>query len=221
MSFTLLDQVTTSRRLCCCEELRSKSHLGTPCLDAVASCVRWNRWLLELLNSQRPSAQRSLLRNLRLSLARPRWWLTTSEVCKCASICSLLVAVCTDELGLTLPMLPWHSMAAAHTPLPVISFDASSIPPLQRICSSHPKGLSKACAHSFFVTLASCRRAILHRGPLPPTCGFMTSARIAPPCFPRPRFELGLSSRVPQFSAKRVRPSCSTKSRFSRSCITV
>ena len=28
------------------------------------------------------------------------------------------------------------------------------------------------------------------------------------PCFPRPRFELGLSSRVPQVSAKRARLSC-------------
>ena len=37
----------------------------------------------------------------------------------------------------------------------------------------------------------------IKRGPLSSTCGFMMSARIASPCFPRPRFELGLSSRVP------------------------
>ena len=37
---------------------------------------------------------------------------TKSEVCKCAPTCSLLVAVSTDELGLTLLMLPWNSMAA-------------------------------------------------------------------------------------------------------------
>ena len=72
--------------------------------------------------------------------------------------------------------------------LTVISFGASlsrgSVP-------AFTKNLGKACAHSFFVTSASCgRRAILHRRPLPPTCGFMTSARIASPCFPRPKFEL-------------------------------
>ena len=48
----------------------------------------------------------------------------------------------------------------------------------------------------------------------PPTCGFMTSARIASSCVTRPRFELGHSSRAPQVSAKRVRLSCSLKSRF-------
>ena len=91
---------------------------------------------------------------------------------------------------------------------------------LQVICSCLPKNLSKACAHSFFVTFASSgRRAILHRGPLLPAGGFVRSARIASPCFPRPKFELGLSSRVPQESAKRVRLSCSIKSRFSQSCV--
>ena len=48
----------------------------------------------------------------------------------------------------------------------------------------------------------------------PPTCGFMTSARIASSCVTRPRFELGHSSRAPSVSAKRVRLSCSLKSRF-------
>ena len=47
------------------------------------------------------------------------------------------------------------------------------------------------------------------------------SARIASPCFPRPRFELGLSSRVPQVSAKRDRQSCSIKSRILCSSITM
>ena len=37
---------------------------------------------------------------------------TTSEVCMFAPTSSDLVAVSTDELGLTLPTLPWHSMAA-------------------------------------------------------------------------------------------------------------
>ena len=92
----------------------------------------------------------------------------------------------------------------AHFLLTVISFGASSIPPLQRICSCLPEDLGKACAHSFFLTFASRG----HRATLPPTCGFMISARIAS----RPRFELGLSSRAPQVSAKRVRLSCSLKS---------
>ena len=47
----------------------------------------------------------------------------------------------------------------------------------------------------------------------PSTFGFMTSARIASPCFTRPSFELGHSLRAPQASAKRVRLSCSLKSR--------
>ena len=55
-------------------------------------------------------------------------------------------------------------------------------------------------------TSAIAQRAFL--GLLPSTCGFMQSTRIAFPCFPRPRFELGLSSRVPQVSAKRARLSC-------------
>ena len=42
----------------------------------------------------------------------------------------------------------------------------------------------------------------------------MQSARIASPCFPPPRFELGLSSRVPQVSAKRARPSCPIRPRL-------
>ena len=52
------------------------------------------------------------------------------------------------------------------------------------------------------------RQANLRRVPLPSTCGCMTSARIAAPCFTRPKFEVGLSSRAPQVSAKRVRLSC-------------
>ena len=48
---------------------------------------------------------------------------------------------------------------------------------------------------------------------LPPTFGFVTCARTASPCFTRPRFELGPSSRAPQVSAQRFRLSCSIKSR--------
>ena len=61
----------------------------------------------------------------------------------------------------------------------------------------------------------------IRSGPLSSTCGLMMSARIASPCFPRPRFEVGLSSHVPQVSAKRVRKSCSIKSRTLRSSITM
>ena len=43
---------TMSLMLWCCEELQSISHLGALPLDAVASVVRWNRRLLELLNSR-------------------------------------------------------------------------------------------------------------------------------------------------------------------------
>ena len=54
----------------------------------------------------------------------------------------LVMAVSTLELGLTLPMLPWHSMVAAWSRelLNVISFGATSIPPLQRICPCFSQG---------------------------------------------------------------------------------
>ena len=57
------------------------------------------------------------------------------------------------------------------------------------------------------------RQSNLRRRPLPSTCGCMPSARSASPWFRRPRFELGLLSRAPQVSAKRVRLSCTVGSR--------
>ena len=108
----------------------------------------------------------------------------------------------TGEVCLTLSVLPWHSMVAAPCQelLNFIVFGASSIPPLQRICPCLPKTWAK-------------HARTLSQAVLPSTFGIMTSARIASPCFTRPRFELGLSSRVPQVSAKRVRLSCFLKSR--------
>ena len=123
----------------------------------------------------------------------------------------LVMAVYKGELCLTLPVLPRYSTVAARCqePLNVISFGASSIPPLQRICRCLPKDLRKACAHSFCVTFVSRGRQAI----LPSTFSCMTCARIASPCFTRPRFELGLSWRAPQVSAKRFRLSCSLNSR--------
>ena len=135
------------------------------------------------------------------------------------SLLPLVMAVYISELCLTLPVLPWHSMVAARCqePLNVISVGASSIPPLQRICRCLPNDLGKALAHSFSVTFANRGRQAI----LPSTFRFMTSARIASPCFTRLRFELRLSSRAPQVSAKRVRQSCSIKSRTLRSSVTM
>ena len=48
----------------------------------------------------------------------------------------------------------------------------------------------------------------------------MTSARSASPCFTRPMFELGLSSRAPQVSAKRVRLPSSSRGSY-RQCVTM
>ena len=69
--------------------------------------------------------------------------------------------------------------------------------------------------HSRYVrTHSACRLQVMKRQAiLPSTLGFMTSAWIASSCFTRPRFELGLSSRAPEISAKQVRLSCSLKSR--------
>ena len=65
----------------------------------------------------------------------------------------LVMAACASALGLTLPMLPWHSMVAVRCQglLSVVSLGACSTPPLQKI-----------------------RQAILSS-----TFGLMTSARIA------------------------------------------
>ena len=68
---------------------------------------------------------------------------------------------------LALSTLPWHSM--------VVSVKCCSL-------------LAQRHRSSFIVALTTGRQqARLHRGPLPPTCGFMTSARIASPCFLRSR----------------------------------
>ena len=97
---------------------------------------------------------------------------------------------------MTLPMPPAHSDQRRQLGC---VFD----PSFQRICSCLPKNQGKACAHSFCMSFASRGRQAI----LPLTLGFMTSARIASPCFTRP------SSRAPQVSAKRVRLSCSLKER--------
>ena len=92
-------------------------------------------------------------------------------------------------------VLPWHSLVAApcHVPLPSCSAaTASALSLLWRLWGVD-----------------------IRRGPLSSTCGLMMSARIASPCSPRPRFELGLSSRVSNMSANRVRQSCFIMSRDS------
>ena len=140
------------------------------------------------------------------------------------------LALSTDELDLDLDTLD-ASMAlnvrqsvssAAHFLLSVFCFGASLTSLLRRICSCPPNDLAKAGADSFCVIFLSGGRQVNPRGgPLPSTCGFVTSARIASPCFTRPRFELELSSHVPQVSAKRDRLSCTIRSRASPSCVTM
>ena len=77
----------------------------------------------------------------------------------------LVMAVYTGELCLTLQVLPWHSMVAARCqePLNVISFGASSIPPLQRICRCLPKDQAKHVRTLFFVTFVSRGRQAFSR----------------------------------------------------------
>ena len=62
-----------------------------------------------------------------------------------------------------------------------------------------------------FSGLASC---LLHSEalPCPRPRGLMPSTRIVSPCFARPRFQLGLSSRAPPDLTKRVRSTLSDKS---------
>ena len=119
----------------------------------------------------------------------------------------LLVGVGLDLDTLDASLVLRDCCSFSSTPHQRRQFWASSIPPPE-ICSCLPKDLAKGCAHSFSVSFACRGRQAI----LPPTFGFMASARIASPCFTRPKFELGLSSRAPQVSAKRVRLSCSLKS---------
>ena len=78
------------------------------------------------------------------------------------------------------------------------------------------KNLTEHIAHSFCVT---CVLTSSHS--VSSSCGCVQSARIAYPCFPWPRFELGLSSRVPQVSDKRARPPRPIKTRAPRSSVTM
>ena len=108
-------------------------------------------------------------------------------------------------------MLPRHSMAAARSQVllsNVISFwhlrsllSRGSVPAFPR---TWPKDVR---------TRSQCRLHVVDVRPFSrQLLVFMASARIASPCFTRPKFELGLSSRAPHVSAKRVRLSCSPKS---------
>ena len=117
---------------------------------------------------------------------------------------------------LILLTLPWHSMVAArcHVLLTLAQrrqlgcvFDPSSPEDLFLPSQGHGRGMCALILRGVCNSWTS--------GRLPSTLGFTTSARIASPCFTRPRFELGLSSRAPQVSAKRVRLSCFFKSRVS------
>ena len=105
----------------------------------------------------------------------PSLCVATAEVCKWASTCSLSWWRCPQV------SLVWHSRCfhgrrsvsrtAQRHQLRCVFYPSS----LQRICPCLLQDLGKACAHSFCVTFVSCGRQAI----LPPTFGFMTSARIA------------------------------------------
>ena len=104
---------------------------------------------------------------------------------------------------MALSTLPWHSMVAARCQVLLTLaqrrqlgcvFDPSS--PEDLFLPSQGPGQSM-CA---LVLRGVCTSWT--SGHLPLTPGFMTSARIASPCFTRPKFELGLSSRAPEVSAE-------------------
>ena len=94
---------------------------------------------------------------------------------------------------LILPTLPWHSMVAArcHVLLTLAQrrqlgcvFDPSSPEDLFLPSQGHGRGMCALILRGVCQSWTS--------GHLPSPLGFMTSARIASPCFTRPRFELGL-----------------------------
>ena len=97
---------------------------------------------------------------------------------------------------LILPTLPWHSMVAArcHVQLALAQrrqlgcvFDPSSPEDQFLPSQGHGRGM---CA---IILRGVCKSWTSSH--LPSTLGFMTTARIASPCFTRPRFELGLVAR--------------------------
>ena len=88
---------------------------------------------------------------------------------------------------MTLSTLPWHSMAVS-----------------VQCCCSKPSAIAQRGVDDWWTT----------------SCSLWSSANdlwvhaVCSDCSPRPRFELGLSSRVPQVSAKRARPSCPIRPRL-------
>ena len=115
--------------------------------------------------------------------------------------------LCTqDEFNLN-SMLPWHSLALNQCQVLVSSCTSvsASVPPIL----PHLKDLSLLFQESSPNTCALFLRNVCFltsSRSLSSSCGCVQSVLIAYPCFPRPRFELGHTSRVPQVSAKRARP---------------
>ena len=107
----------------------------------------------------------------------------------------LVMAVYTSELCLALPVLPWHSIVAAR------STSSASVRLRFLLSRRSVAAFPKTWAKSW----TSSRSPVDFR--------FHDICSDCFPCVTRPRFELGLSSRAPQVSAKRVRLSCSLKSR--------
>ena len=121
----------------------------------------------------------------------------TGHLCVSVGLLAVLHLLCTrDELNLDFSVLPWHSMAAVRRQVLLSSCTSLSVsvPP----DPSSPKDLH---------ALSFCEKCVLTSShSVPSSCGSVQSARIAYSCFPRPRFELGLSSCFPQVSAKTRAP---------------
>ena len=166
-------------------------HLYTSGFSSVLPCTTQHK---------RPSLEESFIMHSRLGLAKshaPSHSLFALPPLKPPLIVLGTVVQVFSSLRGLCSMLPWHSMVAAPCHVPLTPCPASS--------------------DSVLVLCDACWD--IRRGSLSSTCGLMT--RIASSGFPRPSFEVGLSSRVPQVSAKRVRQSCSIKSRTLLSTITM
>ena len=174
----------------------------------------------DFLSSRRSQEEFSNLHLGRPSeaLARPRWRLTSSHVCV-----NLLLLVSVEfDLDTLDASMALHGRCSLSSTAHSRSASSASVRLRSLLSNGSVTTFPRTWARHVR-TLSSQRLQVVdasHSSSRVSAAEFWASCvRIAVSCFTRPRFELGLASRGPQVSAKRVRLSCSTKSRISRSCV--
>ena len=119
---------------------------------------------------KRPSLEESFIMHSRLGLACSH--APSHSLCELPPLKPPLIVLGTvvqvfSSLRGLCSMLPWHAIVTAPRHVPLLSSSASSA--------------------SVLVLCDASGGLDIRRGPLSSTCGLVVSARIASPCFPRPR----------------------------------